>query len=189
MQEVFLKALRYTWDITEKGDGYMAEIKLGLGLYRHMLTDEYFAFARQCGCTHLIVHLADYYSNQIVTATNDKVNYGEAKALEGIWEEDSMIALQEKAGQHGLTIYGIENFSGMMSCWMARKGRVRWNILRKSYAMRGRQEFIPLDIISVWQAYGGTRKNAHAAAGRMGHVSTHPGLRWIHQFQKAKSGI
>lgn len=111
MQEVLLKALRYTWDITEKGDGYMAEIKLGLGLYRHMLTDEYFAFARQCGCTHLIVHLADYYSNQIVTATNDKVNYGEAKALEGIWEEDSMIALQEKAGQHGLTIYGIENFS------------------------------------------------------------------------------
>ena len=40
----------------------MGEIKLGLGLYRHMLTDEYFAFAKQCGCTNLIVYLADYYS-------------------------------------------------------------------------------------------------------------------------------
>ena len=36
-------------------------MKLGIGLYRHMLTPEYFQFARQCGCTHLIVHLATYY--------------------------------------------------------------------------------------------------------------------------------
>lgn len=89
----------------------MSKIKLGLGLYRHMLTDEYFAFAKQCGCTHLIIHLANYYSDQIVTATDDKVNYGTAKALEDIWQADSMIALQEKAKSHGLTIYGIENFS------------------------------------------------------------------------------
>lgn len=93
-----------------KGD-CMAEMKLGLGLYRHMLTDDYFAFARQAGCTHLIVHLADYYSNQIVTATNDKVNYGKSKAMEEIWTAEAMIALQEKANKHGLTIYGIENFS------------------------------------------------------------------------------
>ncbi len=89
----------------------MSGIKLGLGLYRHMLTDDNFAFAKQCGCTHLIVHLADYYSKQIVTATDDKTNYGYAKALEEIWQEDSMKALQKKASEHGLTIYGIENFS------------------------------------------------------------------------------
>ena len=89
----------------------MSGIKLGLGLYRHMLTDDNFDFAKQCGCTHLIVHLADYYSKQIVTATDDKTNYGYAKALEEIWQEDSMKALQKKAKEHGLTIYGIENFS------------------------------------------------------------------------------
>lgn len=89
----------------------MSNMKLGLGLYRHMLTDEYFAFAQQCGCTHLIVHLADYYSKQIVTATDGKTNYGTSLALEEIWEEESMLKLQKKAAEYGLTIYGIENFS------------------------------------------------------------------------------
>ena len=37
-------------------------MKLGVGLYRYMLKDEEFAFARQCGCTDLIVHLANYYN-------------------------------------------------------------------------------------------------------------------------------
>ena len=36
-------------------------MKLGLGLYRHMLNDEYYAFAVQAGCTHVIVHLVDYF--------------------------------------------------------------------------------------------------------------------------------
>ena len=47
-------------------------MKLGLGLYRHMLQPEYFQFAKQCGCTHLIVHLATYYDSddRVVTATD-----------------------------------------------------------------------------------------------------------------------
>ena len=49
-------------------------MKLGIGLYRHMLTPEYFQFARQCGCTHLIVHLATYYDKQVVTATDENSN-------------------------------------------------------------------------------------------------------------------
>lgn len=89
----------------------MENIKLGLGLYRHMLNDENFAFARQCGCTHLIIHLADYYSEQIVTATDDKHNYGKARALDPVWEAESLINLQKKAKNHGLEIYGIENFN------------------------------------------------------------------------------
>jgi len=36
-------------------------MKLGLGLYRHQLNAEHYHFARQCGCTHLIVHLVDYF--------------------------------------------------------------------------------------------------------------------------------
>ena len=36
-------------------------MKPGLGLYRHMLTPENFRFARQAGCTHVIVHLVDYF--------------------------------------------------------------------------------------------------------------------------------
>ena len=36
-------------------------MKLGLGLYRHMLTPENFAFARQAGATHVVAHLVDYF--------------------------------------------------------------------------------------------------------------------------------
>lgn len=36
-------------------------MKLGLGLYRLMLTAENFRFARQCGCTQVIVHRVDYF--------------------------------------------------------------------------------------------------------------------------------
>src|SRR2546422_9027476 len=37
-------------------------MKLGLGLYRHMLTSENYRFARQCGCTHVVAHLVDYFN-------------------------------------------------------------------------------------------------------------------------------
>ena len=34
-------------------------MKIGLGLYRHMLTRDYYDFARQAGCTHVVVHLVE----------------------------------------------------------------------------------------------------------------------------------
>jgi mannonate dehydratase len=37
-------------------------MKIGLGLYRHMLTREYYDFARQAGCTHVVAHLVDYFN-------------------------------------------------------------------------------------------------------------------------------
>ena len=37
-------------------------MKVGLGLYWHMLTPDYYAFARQAGCTHVVVHLVDYFN-------------------------------------------------------------------------------------------------------------------------------
>ena len=39
-------------------------VKLGFGLYRHMLDDAHFAFARQCGATHVVVHLCDYFAGR-----------------------------------------------------------------------------------------------------------------------------
>jgi len=36
-------------------------VKLGLGLYRHQLNAEHYCFAKQCGCTHLVIHLVDYF--------------------------------------------------------------------------------------------------------------------------------
>lgn len=89
------------------------DMKLGIGLYRHMLKPEYYQFARQCGCTHLIVHLANYYEGDrnVVGATDVHTNYGKAYAQDPIWELDSLLALKKEAASYGLEIYGIENFS------------------------------------------------------------------------------
>lgn len=38
-------------------------MKLGLGLYRQMLTPENFRFARQAGATHIVAHWVDYFSS------------------------------------------------------------------------------------------------------------------------------
>ena len=88
-------------------------MKLGVGLYRYMLKDEEFTFARQCGCSDVIIHLANYYDgeNDIVKATDEKENYGIARAGESVWSLDHMMALQKQAKEKGLNIYGIENFS------------------------------------------------------------------------------
>lgn len=89
------------------------DMKLGIGLYRHMLQPKYFQFARQCGCTHLIVHLATYYDSdsRVVTATDAKTNYGDSFAQDPIWELDSLLALKKEAAKYDLDIYGIENFN------------------------------------------------------------------------------
>ena len=88
-------------------------MKLGIGLYRHMLKPEYYQFARQCGCTHLIIHLANYYTSDtnVVTATDDKINYGYSQAGDPIWELDSLLRIKQQAGEYGLELYGIENFN------------------------------------------------------------------------------
>lgn len=89
------------------------DMKLGLGLYWYMLKPEYFQFARQCGCTHLIIHPATYYNNDtsIVTATDAGTNYGRSAANSPVWELDSLLAIKKQAQEYGLDIYGIENFS------------------------------------------------------------------------------
>ena len=36
-------------------------MKLGFGFYYHMLNEQNYRFARQCGATHAVVHLVDYF--------------------------------------------------------------------------------------------------------------------------------
>ncbi len=36
-------------------------MKVGIGLYRHMLTPSNYRFAKQIGCTHVVIHLVDYF--------------------------------------------------------------------------------------------------------------------------------
>jgi mannonate dehydratase len=90
-------------------------MKLGLGLYRHMLDDEHFAFAKQAGCTHIVAHLVDYFrggsanprDNQ-PTGSRDS-SWGRAGDPAVLWTVKELVALQTKIEAAGLHLEAIEN--------------------------------------------------------------------------------
>lgn len=85
-------------------------VKLGLGLYRHMLTEDNFKFAQQAGCTAIVAHLANYYAD-ILPATDGNKNYGEVRKADPIWSLESLLTLKEEMNKYELEFYGIENFN------------------------------------------------------------------------------
>lgn len=87
-------------------------MKLGLGLYKHMLNKEHYAFAKQAGCTHIVAHLVNYYQeDEIVKATDEHNNYGLAKADDPIWEYENLVKLKNEIEEFGLKLEAVENFS------------------------------------------------------------------------------
>lgn len=88
-------------------------IKLGFGLYRHMLTPAYYKFARQCGATHLVIHLVDYFNNThtVNQPIGDKTGWGIARRDDEIWSVRSLLKIKQEIEKEGLILYGIENFN------------------------------------------------------------------------------
>jgi mannonate dehydratase len=88
-------------------------MKLGLGLYRHMLTAENFRFATQCGCTHLIVHLVDYFHEGGGDLQNQPVGtssgWGRAGDPDKLWTYEELAELKKAVNAQGLELHGIEN--------------------------------------------------------------------------------
>ncbi len=94
-------------------------MKLGMGLYAHMLNEEHYAFAKQCGATHLVVHLVDYFnqadSSGAANKNHQPVNsegscWGRAGDPTRIWTVEQLCAIREDIEAHGLEWYAIENF-------------------------------------------------------------------------------
>lgn len=87
-------------------------MKLGLGLYRGLLTPDNFAFAKQAGVTHLVVHLVDYFAgaNPTLTSGPDTLGWGVTRNRDVPWREDDLRALKREIEGHGLTWEAIENF-------------------------------------------------------------------------------
>ena len=90
-------------------------MKLGLGLYRHQLNREHYDFAKQCGCTHLVVHLVDYFrssqSNQPGDQpVGDDSGWGLAGNPEKLWTYEELAAIRKEINAAGLELEAIENF-------------------------------------------------------------------------------
>jgi mannonate dehydratase len=90
-------------------------MKLGFGFYKHMLNDEHYRFARQCGATHAVVHLVDYF-NQGGTNTRtdqplgDLHGWGYAGDPNQLWTVDELAAIKADLNRHGLEWAAVENF-------------------------------------------------------------------------------
>ena len=87
-------------------------MKVGLGLYRQSLTDENFRFAAQTGATHIVAHLANYFSGKSPQLSRgaDDAGWGDATTDE-LWTYEEMADLVRRIRAHGLELAAIENFS------------------------------------------------------------------------------
>ncbi|HEX7618018.1 MAG TPA: D-mannonate dehydratase, partial [Verrucomicrobiae bacterium] len=90
-------------------------VKLGLGLYRHQLNAEHYRFAKQCGCTHLVIHLVDYFrssrSNQPGDQpVGDDSGWGLAGDPDRLRTFEELAAIKKEINAHGLELEAIENF-------------------------------------------------------------------------------
>ncbi|MDP0499793.1 MAG: mannonate dehydratase [Verrucomicrobiota bacterium JB022] len=91
-------------------------MKLGLGLYRHMLTPENFRFAKQAGATHIVAHLVDYFRGGATAhGTDDQPTgtdrgWGLAGDPDQLWTLEELVALRRSVEEAGLKLEAIENF-------------------------------------------------------------------------------
>lgn len=89
-------------------------MKLGLGLYRHMLTRDNFRFARQCGATHIVAHLVDYFRGGVDNPQGDQPTgadrgWGLAGDPNQLWTVEEITRIRDSAATEGLKLEAIEN--------------------------------------------------------------------------------
>src|SRR5678815_1407047 len=87
-------------------------MKLGLGLYRGLLSEDNFKFAKQAGVTHLVVHLVDYFkgANPTLASGEPNMGWGVTQNQDRPWEYEDIAALKKTIEANGLTWEAIENF-------------------------------------------------------------------------------
>lgn len=87
-------------------------MKLGLGLYRHMLTRKNFRFAKQAGATHIVAHLTDYFkdSPRLPAASSDAPSWGVTENQDRLWTYGELARLRKAINDEGLELGALENF-------------------------------------------------------------------------------
>jgi mannonate dehydratase len=86
-------------------------MKLGLGLYRDLLTDDNFRFARQAGCTHIVAHLTNYFAGSSPDlSSGGGQGWGSCEGA-ALWSQEELDGLVSAARRHGLEVAALENFN------------------------------------------------------------------------------
>lgn len=86
-------------------------MKIGLGLYRHLLTTANFRFARQAGATHIVAHFTDYerHANLLSTGTGTGA-WGISRNRDRLWTYEDLFSLRRAINAEGLELAALENF-------------------------------------------------------------------------------
>jgi mannonate dehydratase len=85
-------------------------MKLGLGLYRHLLNRDHYQFAAQAGATHIVAHLCDYFARKGKDGQPTDDSNGWGKAGSPLWSLGDLQALKKEINDAGLELDAIENF-------------------------------------------------------------------------------
>ena len=87
-------------------------MKLGLGLYRGLLSDDNFRFAQQAGVTHLVVHLVNYFAgrNPHLDSGEYNMGWGRTDAEGKLWTYEELVDIKKSIEAAGLKWEAIENF-------------------------------------------------------------------------------
>lgn len=91
-------------------------MKLGFGLYKHMLTPDDLAFASQAGATHVVVHLVDYFNKggsanrRQDQPVGSLAGWGYAGDPGQLWTLEQLRATRAQIEKAGLIWEAIENF-------------------------------------------------------------------------------
>jgi mannonate dehydratase len=90
-------------------------MKLGISLHRSHLSRENFRFARQAGCTHLILHLVERFQG-LPMRQADEFCFGFTRAGGQMWSHGEIEAIERMATEEGLAIEALENLDPSFLC-------------------------------------------------------------------------
>jgi mannonate dehydratase len=89
-------------------------MKLGLGLYRDLLTPETLRFARQAGVTHIVAHLPGHFTrgaDDVLTSDQAGWGFGISDPDDPMWTFEALEALKRTVNDAGLVLEALENFA------------------------------------------------------------------------------
>jgi mannonate dehydratase len=86
-------------------------MKIGLGLYRHMITEDNLRFAKQAGATHIVAHLVDYFSGgpRIPESVGRASGWGPTRRVGLPWTLAEIEQIKATVEKHGLVLHAVEN--------------------------------------------------------------------------------
>jgi mannonate dehydratase len=88
-------------------------MKLGLGLYRALLSPENVRFARQIGATHIVAHIPGGFSrgkDRVITSDAEQAGFGISRGDDPIWRYEGLADLKAMINAEGLALEALENF-------------------------------------------------------------------------------